>query len=62
MATTFQEQQDNAASVARALGDITTDTTPADAQAVIDQLADEQVYNNSVRILRILGWDEPAAA
>jgi hypothetical protein len=48
--------------VARTLGDIPTDITPVDAQAVIDQLADEQVYNNSVRLLRQLGWEQPAAA
>ncbi|MCX5209786.1 hypothetical protein OG689_10870 [Kitasatospora sp. NBC_00240] len=59
---TFQEQQDNALTVARTLGDIPTNTTPADAQAVIDQLADRQVFDNSVRLLRQLGWEQPAAA
>lgn len=59
---TFQEQQDNAATVARTLGDIPTNITPADAQDIIDQLTDQQIYNNSVRLLRALGWTEPAAA
>jgi hypothetical protein len=45
--------------VARALGDIPANTAPADAQNVIDQLADEEVYNNAERLLRALGWEGP---
>ncbi|MFC8447645.1 hypothetical protein [Kitasatospora sp. NPDC057223] len=59
---TQQEYEAGALTVATALGDIPADSTPADAQAVIDQLADQQVLDNSVRLLRALGWEQPAAA